>query len=231
MSSVLLSRTLVTFFLAFSATIADLLVASSSFPVDATHVPTFCVPQHEGPSYINVIPSLLFHVAHLIVCGCIFHCAGWNFHSPTDAEQTLWRVASVAVTVIPTLLSGLPTFLDTSGFSIEDTMKMAMIFMLMYLSARLILLGQAIALLHQPTRYIYGRRLGQILSPLPLTNDPSCYHLAFCSALQSSFASHAFTLSRWSNVPHRYYDYLYLSCAIRLLHIYYTFTGRIVRAL
>jgi len=122
-------------------------------PVDATHVPTFYVPQHEGPSYINVIPSLLFHVAHLIVCGCIFggiHCAGWNFHSPTDAEQTLWHVASVAVTVIPTLLSGLPTILDTSGFSIEDTMKMAMIFMLMYLSARLILLGQAIALLHQP---------------------------------------------------------------------------------
>jgi len=63
MSPALLSRTLVTFFLAFSATIADLLVASSSFPVDATHVPTFYVPQHEGPSYINVIP--LFHVAHV----------------------------------------------------------------------------------------------------------------------------------------------------------------------
>jgi len=85
----------------FFYTISDILGTSTSFPADATHVPTFYVPQHRYPKYL--------HILLLMALGTIFggiHCAGWNFLFPTYAEQKLWRVASVGVTIFP--IAGIP---------------------------------------------------------------------------------------------------------------------------
>ena len=87
----------------FFATISDLMGRATSFPLKATHVPTFYVPSHQY--------SKLWHVVLLMVLGTIFgaiHCAGWNLPFPTSAEHKLWRVASVAVTILPTALVDFP---------------------------------------------------------------------------------------------------------------------------
>jgi len=82
---------------AFYYTIGDLAMGeSTSFPADATHVPTFYVPSHRYPEYL--------HALLLIALGSIFgaiHCAGWNFPFLASTEQKLWFVASLAVTIIP----------------------------------------------------------------------------------------------------------------------------------
>src|SRR6266498_4371411 len=88
---------IIAFTFAFAYTITDLLGGSSSFPADATHVPTFYVPKHRY--------SEAFHALLLLALGTIFgaiHCAGWNLPFPTHLEQKLWRIASLAVTIIPT---------------------------------------------------------------------------------------------------------------------------------
>ena len=138
-------------------TIADLLGESKSFPADATHVPTFYVPRHR---YFDS-----FHILLLLALGSIFggiHCGGWNFPFPTYAEQTLWRVASLAVTIMPIatfpliiiifLILGLLTCCCEDRC--EDVTLPEMIapgiVALLYVSARLILLGLAIAFLKHP---------------------------------------------------------------------------------
>lgn len=151
------------FCLAFFSTIADLLGGSSSFPADATHVPTYYVPSHRYSEY--------FHILLLLVLGTIFgaiHCAGWNFPFPTYSEQKLWRVASLAVTIIPigaVLTAGI-TFLivkllllifnSRPGYDENLAYATLAIFMVAYGPARLILLGQALALLRHlhPTAFI-----------------------------------------------------------------------------
>ena len=156
----LLHFPIVAFAFAFIFTVVDLVVGSTSFAADATHVPTFYVPEHDYPEYSHAL--LLLALAS--VFGGI-HCAGWNFIFPTYAEQMLWRVASLAVTTIPIglipigfiafIIVVIAESLDIlesdsdaekyiyAGASVTAT--------LMYASARLILLGQAIALLrHQP---------------------------------------------------------------------------------
>jgi len=81
----------------FFATASDLLEGTaSSFPPDDTRVPTFYVPKHEYGKW--------FQVALLLSLSAAFggiHCAGWDYLFPTYAEQTLWRVASLAVTILP----------------------------------------------------------------------------------------------------------------------------------
>ena len=96
---------------------------STSFPADATHVPTFYVPTFYVPTYVpTYFPTLvptpyLFmlselylnvrrspHLLLLLVLGTIFggiHCAGWYLPFPTYAKQELWRVASVTITIYP----------------------------------------------------------------------------------------------------------------------------------
>lgn len=40
------------------------------------------------------------------ILGAVFgglHCLGWNFIFPTRAEQTIWRLGSITITVIPLL--------------------------------------------------------------------------------------------------------------------------------
>src|SRR6266545_2474404 len=86
----------VIFAFAFFATVQDVIVGSTFFPAKATHVPTFYVPKHRYPKYMQILL--------LISLGTLFggiHCAGWHLHFPTHTEQTFWRVASVAVTIFP----------------------------------------------------------------------------------------------------------------------------------
>ena len=136
---------------AFTFTISDLAAGySTSFPADATHVPTFYVPRHRYSKW--------FHALLLVVLGSIFggiHCAGWNFPFPTDSEKENWLIAALAVTIIPTvalpfvviascspdaeewaMVVNLPTFITSMG---------------VYAVARLALLGLALTLLgHLP---------------------------------------------------------------------------------
>jgi len=145
---------IVVFTYAFVYTIGDLLGESTSFSADTTHVPTFHVPSHQYPAWLH---SLL-----LMALGSIFggiHCIGWNFPFPTNAEQSLWRVASLAVTIIPIGVIALVPILGTilkilicnCGDDVFVFGTTSGIVMFMYASARLLLLGQAIALLrHQP---------------------------------------------------------------------------------
>ena len=127
-------------------------MSSGSFPVDATHVSTFYHPRLRDKHYWDVF--LLFSLASIF--GGI-HCAGWNFLFPSHAQLMLWRVASLAVTILPLLaipiglLVGiifLICFRDDNDFV---TSFACAVIVLMYAIARLVLLGQAIALLrHLP---------------------------------------------------------------------------------
>jgi len=93
----LLFSPIVAFALFAFATFFDILGGSTSFPADATHVPTFYVPKHRY--------SKRFHNLLLMTLGTLFgiiHCVGWNIPFPTHAEQTLWHVASLVITVFPT---------------------------------------------------------------------------------------------------------------------------------
>jgi len=149
----------IAFTVAFLYMTKDLL-ESTSFPVNATHVPTFYVPltRHQNPTYALLLMALAS------IFGSI-HFAGWNLPFPTVTEQKLWHFASLAVTIIPIALflitfiiikfllaitkssSGVKEFLVTQTFVIS---------ILAYASARLVLFGLALALLRQlpPSAYI-----------------------------------------------------------------------------
>src|SRR5258705_9386002 len=88
---------IISFAFAFLATVFDLLEStSSSFLPDDTRVPTFYVPKHRYPKWYHILLLVTLAVAF----GGI-HCSGWNFSFSTYAEQKLWRIASLAVTIIP----------------------------------------------------------------------------------------------------------------------------------
>ena len=155
----LLLSPIIAFAFAFILTVSDLVAGSTSFDADATRVPTFYVPKHDYPKYLHAL--LLLALAS--VFGGI-HCAGWDLPFPTYTEQKLWRAASLVVTTIPVglwpmaVIGGI-IFLIAESLSIlesdaEGTTVLIYLSMvsLIYASARLILLGQAIALLwHQPS--------------------------------------------------------------------------------
>jgi len=144
------------FSVAFSFTISDLAAGySTSFPADATHVPTFYVPRHWYSKW--------FHALLLVALGSIFggiHCAGWNFPFPTDTEKNYWLIASLAVTIIPT--AALPFVVmvtcnpDAEEWAMVVDVATFVTSMGVYASARLALLGLALALLGHlpPSAYI-----------------------------------------------------------------------------
>src|SRR5258707_10865231 len=79
------------------ATGSDLLEGTSSFfPPDAARVPTLYVPKHRRSGWFRTVLILSLSAVH----GGI-HCAGWHFAFPTYAEQTLWRVTSLVITIFP----------------------------------------------------------------------------------------------------------------------------------
>ena len=142
----LLLSPILVFTAAFFATILDLThTKSTSFPPDDTHVPTFYVPKHRY--------SKRCHILLLNTLGVVFggiHCFGWNFSFPTYAEQKLWRVASLALTIIPVAtlpLGFIIRVLSTNSFRYGLGMITLIFCTLAYVSARLILVGLALALL------------------------------------------------------------------------------------
>ena len=144
---------IIAFTMACIYNLGDVILGQSlaiSFPPDATHVPASYFPKHRYSEY--------WHFLVLMVFASIFggiHCAGWNFPFLTYAEQKLWRIASLAVTIIPSVLILIVTIcLLESPTDVADAFRggiAPLILTLIYVSSRLILLGQAIALLrHQP---------------------------------------------------------------------------------
>jgi len=151
----LLLSPIVSFAIALFYTISDLAMGkSASFPADAAHVPTFYLPKHRYPQIV--------HTSLLVALGTTFggiHCAGWALHFPTNEERKLWRIASLAVTIIP--MAALPFALviksivklilailkSSSNYDKTLAQSTFVISMLAYAFARLVLLGLAVALL------------------------------------------------------------------------------------
>jgi len=132
-------------------------MSSATLPPDETHVPTFYAPKHRYPTW--------YHILLLMALGTVFggiHCSGWNFSFPTYAEQRLWRVASLAVTIIPFLSTIVVTIFARFGRTdtVTDvetfTALLLLLCALVYVSARFVLLGLALSLLRHlpPTAFI-----------------------------------------------------------------------------
>lgn len=136
-------------------TLGDIMLNGSiSFSANASHVPTFYAPRHASENW---------HVFIVVILATGFgatHCAGWNFIFPTYTEERLWRLASLAVTIIPCLLfcilftvKGLLKLLKISFRHAERNFAgfASILFVLVYVAARLVILAQGVALLrHQP---------------------------------------------------------------------------------
>ncbi|SRR5260221_5879628 len=141
-----------------SYTLGDVVLAGSSFfPVDATHVPTFYAPKRSSSSSGFLHPFVMMTVATSF--GAI-HCAEWNFFFPTYPEQMLWRLSSIIVAAVPLILFVI-VILISVAFNLlgreDEEAKWKILsysslpFLLLYVAARVVILGGAIALLrHQP---------------------------------------------------------------------------------
>lgn len=174
----LLLSPIIAFPLVAAATLVDFMRPSSP-PADATHVPTFYVPvPFVRPFELHLFPSFLsLYILGTLFGG--IHCVGWYLPFPTYAYQKLWRIASVVVTISPFLpfaavviISPVYIFVRTRTRTNDPTFNRIQnnlssilrpdhhhkyisipltIFLIMYISARLLLLGLALALLrHQP---------------------------------------------------------------------------------
>lgn len=69
-------------------------IQTNAMPSDATHVPAFYSPKTNAHilSYFVIFP-----IFSLVFGG--LHCLCWNFTYPSQVERTIWRVASLAITV------------------------------------------------------------------------------------------------------------------------------------
>ena len=114
----------------------------------------------------------------MAILGSLFggiHCVGWNFPFPTHTEQKLWRVSALALTVLPTGATAIVFIslgirkltkaivrstesVPTSLYDDPNTISYIIMFLTLftYVAARLVLLGQAVALLRDqpPTDFI-----------------------------------------------------------------------------
>lgn len=123
----------------------DVMFTSSSFPVDASHVPTYYTPKTELPWYYYAI---ILSIQCIVVGG--IHCAGWNLAFPTDTQRDLWHGASLAVTILPSL-----SFLIHTTFSpifkLQRVRTVVQISVVVYVAAKVFLVAQALVLLkNQP---------------------------------------------------------------------------------
>ena len=130
-----------------------------------TYVPTFY-----APTLSLDFEALFFFVLPptAIVFGAL-HCIGWNFHFPSHVEQLLWRIGSLTITLLPTILLLLPTLFYINDiikklcgiysgplipYSVQDILTVIGIFfggasLIAYMAARLLLLTLAVVLLRR----------------------------------------------------------------------------------
>jgi len=159
----LLFSPLVAFTSIFFATASDLLEGTSSaFPPDNTRVPTFYVPKHENSRWLQIALLLSLSAAF----GGI-HCSGWDYLFPSPTERLMWRVASLAVTILPTIAFPLgqivlypppfepPSIDPTANQSYKPLRLFGGVVVILlafgYAAARVMLLGLAVSLLrHMP---------------------------------------------------------------------------------
>jgi len=129
------------------------IATTNEVPLDATHVPTFYSPRTRSDRYSRMVVFAIFGV----VFGGI-HCIGWNFAFPTHSERSLWRFASLVITITPLVVAPINSTLQNSEWKDRwwkilrlflDIFTTALLFV--YVLARLSLIVQAIVLLrHQP---------------------------------------------------------------------------------
>ena len=126
------------------------IIASDTVVPGATHVPSFYAPATRSDKYSRMI---VFGFSGVILGG--LHCLGWNFMYPTALERLLWRTSSLAITVIPFIVSLIDYILENydlnKGYSkfVLDVTMTGLLFI--YIPARISLIVQALALMrHQP---------------------------------------------------------------------------------
>jgi len=134
------------------------IAATTTIVGNSAHVPMFYVPM-AAPSDIVRLLFFVLPVAAGLFGG--LHCIGWNFDFPTDIEQLLWRVGSLAITSAPSILFVFGLMIKSSVG--HESMVWAMLktvggFLLVaYMLARLLLLTQAVVLLRkQPESAFYA---------------------------------------------------------------------------
>jgi len=134
-------------------------MVTNTIASSATHVPAFYSPKSDSELAVFRIIFPIF--------GAVFgglHCLGWSFMFPTQAEQKLWQVASLTITIIPVYyglfsLTNNPRSAKILGHT--NLMKKAIVGLLatllaplacVYVLARLALFVEALVLLrNQPS--------------------------------------------------------------------------------
>ena len=146
------------FLVSFIFTSTFEIIASSTVPPGATHVPSFYAPSTSSDSYSRMVVFALF--------GVIFgglHCIGWYFTYPSSFERTLWRVTSLTITIIPFIVAPIDFVLEhvqlegRLGKMVRLTLDLIMtVLLFVYVPARLSLIAQAVALLRDqpPTAFL-----------------------------------------------------------------------------
>ena len=149
---------------------------------DPSHVPTFYAPD----SHVDSDDALVLYAFVLPLVATIFgamHLIAWRFHFPSHVEQLLWRIGSVAITALPSVVlacalsfaavvyirSMLEETFDIQldlNFHIPMSLKVAVNFigawlagagLVGYMVARLLLITEAVILLrNQPKSAFYA---------------------------------------------------------------------------
>ena len=139
------------FLVSFIFTAVFGIVTTSTIPPGASHVPSFYAPATTSDRWSRMVVFALFGVTF----GGL-HCIGWNFKFPSHSEQTLWRAASLAITIIPLIVAPIDFLLAARNIdSCPKATRRALlildlimtILLFAYVPARLSLLAQALALL------------------------------------------------------------------------------------
>ena len=128
------------------------IVTTSTIHPGATHVPSFYALSTKSDRWSRMVVFAVF--------GAVFgglHCLGWNFKYATPVEQTFWRTASAAITIIPLIVAPIDFLLairdlDSCSGVVERKVLLILdlvmtVLLFIYVPARLSLIAQALALL------------------------------------------------------------------------------------
>ena len=125
---------------------------SANIRPNATHVPTFYALRMDVTKEYLVDCIMSFCA---IIFGAI-HCIAWNFHFPSSTQRSMWRVFSLIIVVLPSLLL-FYSLLRLASFTDIDTMDRAkaMIFLniiglIVYITSRIIIVFLALLSLRSP---------------------------------------------------------------------------------